>query len=68
MKKLFAIMLTVALSVCACSMLTACGKNDENVIKIGVFEAQTGANGAGAMKEVLGIRYANSVKNTVHRR
>lgn len=65
MKKLFAIMLTVALSVAACGMFTACGKNDENVIKIGVFEAQTGANGAGAMKEVLGIRYANSVKNTV---
>ena len=65
MKKLFAIMLTVALSVAACGMFTACGKKDDNVIKIGVFEAQTGANGAGAMKEVLGIRYANSVKNTV---
>ena len=36
-----------------------------DTIKIGVFEPTTGENGGGGMQEVLGIRYANSVKPTV---
>ncbi len=65
MKKLFAIMLTVALSVCACSMLTACGGKIEDTIYIGVFEPASGSNGAGGKQETLGVKYANSVKNSV---
>lgn len=37
----------------------------EKVIKIGVFEPQTGENGGGGFQEVLGIRYANTVYPTV---
>ena len=35
------------------------------VVKIGVFEPQTGDNGAGGKQEVLGMQYANSVAPTV---
>ncbi|NLU25084.1 MAG: ABC transporter substrate-binding protein, partial [Clostridiales bacterium] len=53
--------------------LVACGssgssggsESSENVIKIGVFEPNTGENGAGGMQEVLGARYANTVAPTV---
>ena len=37
----------------------------DNVIKIGVFEPQTGENGGGGLQEVYGIRYANQVYPTV---
>lgn len=37
----------------------------DKVIKIGVFEPVTGENGGGGFQEVLGFRYANSVKPTV---
>jgi len=37
----------------------------DKVVKIGVFEPQTGDNGAGGKQEVLGIQYANSVKPSV---
>ncbi len=36
-----------------------------NVIKIGVFEPQTGENGGGGLQEVYGIRYANQERPTV---
>ena len=35
------------------------------VVKIGVFEPQTGDNGAGGKQEVLGVQYANTVQPTV---
>lgn len=35
------------------------------VVKIGVFEPQTGDNGAGGKQEILGMQYANSVQPTV---
>ena len=35
------------------------------VVKIGVFEPQTGDNGAGGKQEVLGMQYANYVQPTV---
>lgn len=58
MKKFVALLL-VCLMVFS---LTACGGgNNEKVIKIGVFEPSSGANGAGGKKEVLGAEYANSV-------
>ena len=37
----------------------------ENVIKIGVFEPQTGENGGGGLQEVYGMRYANQIYPTV---
>ncbi len=37
----------------------------DNVIKIGVFEPQSGDNGAGGKQEILGMQYANSLTPTV---
>ncbi len=37
----------------------------DKVIKIGVFEPQTGENGGGGLQEVMGMRYANTVYPTV---
>ncbi len=66
MKKLFAIILCAAL-VCLC--FAGCGNSssdgDADVIKIGVFEPASGANGAGGKQETLGVEYANSVQPTV---
>ena len=58
MKKLLALLLVILLMVPALSMA-------ENVIKIGVFEPQTGENGGGGLQEVYGMRYANQVYPTV---
>ncbi len=38
---------------------------DDNVIKIGVFEPQTGENGGGGAQEAQGITYANEIRPTV---
>ena len=66
MKKLFAIILCATL-VCLC--FAGCGNSssdgDADVIKIGVFEPASGANGAGGKQETLGVEYANSVQPTV---
>ena len=68
MKKLLTLALALAL-VAAC--FAGCGNggnsasNDSDVIKIGVFEPTTGENGGGGVQEVLGARYANSIRNTV---
>ena len=37
----------------------------DKVVRIGVFEPQTGDNGSGGKKEILGMQYANSVQPTV---
>lgn len=58
MKKLLALLLVILLMVPGLSMA-------ENVIKIGVFEPQTGENGGGGLQEVYGMRYANQVYPTV---
>ena len=42
---------------------TASGSN--KVVKLGVFEPQTGDNGAGGKQEILGMQYANYVQPTV---
>lgn len=39
--------------------------SSDKVVKIGVFEPQTGDNGAGGKQEVLGMQYANYVQPTV---
>ena len=73
MKKILAILL----SVCMLFALAACGSSGDApaeapaessgnpVVKIGVFEPQTGDNGAGGKQEILGMQYANFVQPTV---
>ena len=78
MKKRF-LALSVS-AVLAVSMLAGCGGGSSaggssaagsgaaggsNVIKVGVFEPQTGENGGGGLQEVDGIRYANKQKGSV---
>ena len=41
------------------------GDSANKVVKIGVFEPQTGDNGGGGKKEILGMQYANTVQPTV---
>ena len=62
MKKLFAMLLALVMAL----TLVACGEQDGNdpqggatgdkVIKIGVFEPQSGDNGAGGKQEILGMQ------------
>ena len=74
-KRLFAGILG---AVMALSLLTACGSSSApaassesaggdsgKVVKIGVFEPQSGDNGAGGKQEVLGMQYANVQTPTV---
>ncbi len=63
MKKILALILALCMVCCLC----ACGGGaaDENVVKIGVFEPQSGDNGAGGKQEILGMQYANSLYNTI---
>ena len=65
MKKYLALVLAVLMvfSLCACG--GDGGSGDEKVIKIGVYEPQTGANGAGGKQEILGMQYANEKCPTV---
>lgn len=67
MKKVLSLALALAMTVAG---LSACGskqtaETDGDTIKIGVFEPTTGENGGGGVQEVLGVRYANSIRNTV---
>ena len=49
----------------AAKVAEAPATSGDKVIKIGVFEPQTGENGGGGIQEVYGIRYANKIYNTV---
>lgn len=75
MKKIFALLLTLAMAL----SLAACGDTGEQaaeddaavsdsgnkIVKIGVYEPQTGDNGPGGKQEILGMQYANYVQPTV---
>ena len=81
MKKFLCTMLalSMALSLAACggnsnSSSGSSGSSDSQdssdasgnkVVKLGVFEPQTGDNGAGGKQEILGMQYANYVQPTV---
>ena len=73
MKKLMAavLALVMVLSLAACggsksdSQGAQSGESGNKVVKIGVFEPQTGDNGAGGKQEILGMQYANYVQHTV---
>lgn len=73
MKKLTALVLALcmALSLAACGgsgsgdASTGSTADGDKVVKIGVYEPQSGDNGAGGKQEILGVQYANSVAPTV---
>ena len=74
MKKLFALVLALAmvLALVACggsgaasTGSSSAGSSSGNVVKIGVFEPQSGDNGAGGKQEILGMQYANVETPTV---
>lgn len=74
MKKILSIILSLVMvfSLVACggkapdsASNTSGNVGGQKVIKIGVFEPQTGENGGGGIQEVYGIRYANMIYNTV---
>ena len=73
MKKFLAMVLALIMAL----SLVACGQqggdaqqgddsaSGDKVIKIGVFEPQSGDNGAGGKQEILGMQYANKMIPTV---
>ena len=70
MKKLMAavLALVMVLSLAACGGSKSDSQSAQSgnkVVKIGVFEPQTGDNGAGGKQEILGMQYANYVQPTV---
>ena len=79
MKKLFALVLALAMTMAlvACGGSSSSGNDSAasgsesgssaagGTVKIGVFEPQTGDNGAGGKQEILGMQYANYVQPTV---
>ena len=81
MKKFLSLMLALAmtLSLAACGGSSSSSDNSgssdsqsssdsasgNKVVKLGVFEPQTGDNGAGGKQEILGMQYANYVQPTV---
>ena len=56
MKKLLSLTLALAMVFALCSF-GAVAYADNPVVKIGVFEPQSGDNGAGGKQEVLGMQY-----------
>ncbi len=78
MKKVLAIILAV-LMLASFASLAACGEKKEeannnavdgentaaDTVYIGVYEPQSGDNGAGGKQEILGMQYANYVQPTV---
>ena len=62
---LMAAVLTVSLTACGGSKKEAAASGNSDTIKIGVFEPQSGDNGAGGKQEILGMQYANVKTPTV---
>ena len=81
MKKILALILVCSLALCLlagcaggkpaadassdASADAAASESGNKVVKIGVYEPQTGDNGAGGKQEILGMQYANYVQPTV---
>ena len=80
MKKIIALILALAMvfALAACggkssstgessssAPAASSGAQTGGTVKIGVFEPQTGDNGAGGKQEILGMQYANYVQPTV---
>ena len=69
MKKVLSLILALvmALSLVACGGGNGGGgsSDGDKVVKIGVFEPQSGDNGAGGKQEILGMQYANKETPTV---
>jgi len=66
MKKIVSIVLAAIMCFACIACLASCGDNAaSDTIVIGVYEPASGDNGAGGKQETLGVKYANSVKNTV---
>ena len=61
MKKILAL----ALVLCMVLAMGVVAHADNPVVKIGVFEPQSGDNGAGGKQEILGMQYANTLTPTV---
>ena len=65
MKRVFALVLTLATALGLAACNSGGGESGENVVRIGIFEPATGDNGAGGKQEMLGMQYANSETPTV---
>ena len=65
MKKIIALVLVLCLALALCACGGGKAKEENNVIKIGVYEPQSGDNGAGGKQEILGMQYANHETPTV---
>ena len=67
MKKFLALALALCMvfALCACGSSSSSSSASGDVVKIGVFEPQSGDNGAGGKQEVLGMQYANVIAPTV---
>nr|WP_176770893.1 ABC transporter substrate-binding protein [Eubacterium barkeri] len=74
--KMKKISLFLVVALLAATVFAGCGGGGQSTsgtgntvegdtIKIGVFQPTTGENGGGGMQEVLGVRYANTVKPTI---
>jgi len=61
MKKIVSLLTTAALITTGALVVSCSAPADANVIKIGVFEPLTGANGAGGADEYDGIKLANKL-------
>ena len=62
MKKVLALIISVLLLA---AVAAGCGKSEENVVRIGVFQPASGDNGEGGKQETLGIQFANKETPTV---
>ena len=65
MKRLASSLAIAAVLAAGATLVGCSGSSDGDVIKIGVFEPLTGANGAGGADEYDGIKLANKLAPTV---
>ena len=65
MKKIVSLALAIIMCVACACCFASCNSGSSDTLYIGVYEPASGDNGAGGKQETLGVKYANSVKNTV---